>query len=150
MEYSNLSYHNNLLPGMGNENMTQATYGYVFLESKSLRITEQIELYGCLLVMPFGLLFNLLSFITFCRCKMHQTATGLHLMSIAIADCLLLLGLLGFKTTYWKHYITIPDVTILNRISCKGTAFLAWFSFLISGMLLASATVERFLFIAFL
>ena len=37
----------------------------------------------------------------------------------------------------------------LNRISCKGTAFLAWFNFLISGMLLASATVERFLFIAF-
>ena len=44
---------------MGNENMTQDTYGYVFLKSKSLRITEQIELHGCLLVMPFGLMFNL-------------------------------------------------------------------------------------------
>ena len=90
--------------------MTQISYGYVFLKSESLRVTEQIELYGSPFVVPFGLVFNFLSFITFCRCKMHQTATGLHLMSIAIADCLLVLGLLGLKTTYWKHYITIPDV----------------------------------------
>ena len=149
MEYSNISYHNNILPKMENENATQITYGYVFLKSESLHITEQIELYGSLFVVPFGLLFNFLSFITFYRCKMHQTATSLHLMSIAIADCLLVVGLLGFKTTYCKHYITIPDVPNLNRISCKGTAILTWFSFLISGMFLASATVERFLFIAF-
>ena len=112
-------------------------------------LAEQIGIYGSLTVAPFGFLLNIVSLVVFYQCKTHKTATGLYLMCIAVADNLLILGMITFRSPLWKAHINIPDFLNMNSVSCKGVGFLIWFAFLWSGMLLASATVERFISIAF-
>ena len=112
-------------------------------------LAEQIGIYGSITVAPFGFLFNIVSLVVFYKCKTHKTATGLHLMCIAVADNLLILGMIAFRSPLWKAHINIPDFLNMSNVSCKGVGFLIWFAFLWSGMLLVSATVERFVSIAF-
>ena len=116
-------------------------------KSVALRTTEQIELYGCLILIPIGIILNTVSFAIFIITKTHKTPTGLHLMCIAMADNTVLILSFLIRSPNWTDYIEvgIPMTTTF----CKVTLFLSNFSFLWSGMLLASATVERFLSIAF-
>ena len=113
----------------------------------SLRTTEKIELYGCLILIPIGIILNTASFAIFIITETYKTPTGLHLMCIAVADNTVLILSFLIRSPNWTDYIEmrVPMTTTF----CKVTLFLSNFSFLWSGMLLASATVERFLSIAF-
>ena len=121
--------------------------GIDMAKSVTLRTTEQIELHGCLILIPIGIILNTASFAIFIITETYKTPTGLHLMCIAVADHTVLILSFLIRSPNWTDYIEmrVPMTTTF----CKVTLFLSNFSFLWSGMLLASATVERFLSIAF-
>ena len=116
-------------------------------KSFALQTTEQIELYGCLFLVPIGFILNTISFIIFVVTKTHKTPTGLHLICIAVADNIVLILSFLIRSPNWIDYLEIGIP--LTTHFCKVIIFLVNFSMVWSGMLLASATVERFLSIAF-
>ena len=118
-----------------------------FFGGSGLQTTEKIELYGCLLLMPLGFILNTACFIIFIVTKTYKTPTGLHLMCMAVADNAVLISLFLMRSPNWTDYINIRIP--ITATFCKSTVFLSTFSFLWSGVLLASATIERFLSIAF-
>ena len=70
-------------------------------------------------------------------------------MYLAVADNIVLVpGFIG-STKTWNRLINISDLWSLNTITCSGTYISINVGFTWSGTLLASATVERFLAIAF-
>ena len=118
-------------------------------KSMPLAISEQIELYGTLVITPVGIVFNTVCLIVFYLCKTHKTATGLHLMCIAVADNFVSLGLIVDDAYYFADYVHFFNFLKPNLISCKAAMFFTPFGVLLSSLLVASATVERFISVAF-
>ena len=118
-----------------------------FFGGSGLQTTKQIELYGCLLLMPLGFILNTASFVIFIVTKTYKTPTGLHLLCISVADNTVLISIFLMRSPNWTDYINVR--LPITATFCKTTVFLSTFSFLWSGVLLASATIERFLSIAF-
>ena len=116
-------------------------------KSFALQTTEQIELYGCLFLVPIGFILNTVSFVIFIVTKTHKTPTGLHLICIAVADNIVLILSFLLRNPNWIDYLEISVPLTTNF--CRAIFFLVNFSIVWSGMLLASATIERFLSIAF-
>ena len=114
-----------------------------------LDITQQFELYSDLILVPVGIILNVWSFWTFYKMRTYQSAPGLHLMFIAIADTVTMIGLFFYRSHSWRKYINIPFFMNSHIILCKGIPLIASFGTLWSGLLLLSATVERFVSIAF-
>ena len=122
---------------------------YETLKSIPLRISEQIELYGTLVITPIGIVLNTICLGIFYLCKTHKTATGLHLMCISVADNFVSLGLIVDDAYYFADYLHFFDFLKPNVISCKAAMFFTPFGVLLSSLLVASATVERFISVAF-
>ena len=78
------------------------------------------------------------------KSKTSNTATGIHLTCLAVADSFILTSLFVYSTQQWAINIDIADLTSFSYIICTLPYYTANFSFLWSGPLLASATVERF------
>ena len=108
-------------------------------------ITEQIQLYGSLVLTPVGLILNCLSLVIFYKCNLHKTATGLHLICIALADNSVLFGTFFNRSQFWVDYINIPSFPLIHTYSCKLFNFATDFGFLWNNLLLASATIQRFI-----
>ena len=105
-------------------------------------------MYGYLIVVPLGLIFNILSIKVFSKWK--QTSNTLHLICLAIADSVIILSSFSLRTDiYWTDKVNIPSFTIQNVWVCKLSIYLLSAGFLSSGLILASATIERFLCITF-
>ena len=81
-----------------NENMS-ADDRMDFSGIAALFITEMIDLYGEFVLVPLGVLFNLISLVIFCRHSMYRSAIGIHLKCIAIADTLVITTILISKLT---------------------------------------------------
>ena len=126
------------------ESNTSSTI-FVNKYSKAHMITEQIELYGSLIITPLGLILNNLSLVIFYKCKLHKTATGLHLICIALADNSVIFGTFFSRSQFWVNYISIPDFALINAFCCKAFNFFIDFGFLWNNLLLASATIQRFI-----
>ena len=129
------------------ENITSDNF--VALKSIPLRISEQIELFGTLVITPIGIVFNIVCLVVFYLCKTHKTATGLHLMCIAVADNFVSLGLIVDHAYYFADYVHFFNLLKPNLISCKAAMFFTPFGVLLSSLLAASATVEKFISVAF-
>ena len=99
--------------------------------------------------MPLGIIFNFISLVIFLRFNTYRTPTGLHLKWIAIADTIVIVGSLIFKIRESKKYIDVPEYMVTNGIFCKVNLFVLSMGISLSGMLLVSATIERFVSIAF-
>ena len=111
-------------------------------------IIAQVEMYSDLVITPMGVFVNFLSIAIFVKSRMAWTSVGLHLMYLAVADNLVLVsGFIG-STKTWHMFINIPDLWSSSVITCSGTYLSLNVGFTWSGVLLASATVERFLAIA--
>ena len=119
------------------------------LKSIPLRISEQIELFGTLVITPIGIVFNIICLVVFYLCKTHKTATGLHLMCIAVADNFVSLGLIVDHAYYFADYVHFFNFLKPNILSCKAAMLFRPFGVLLSSLLVASATVERFISVAF-
>ena len=139
MSVTATDYHRN-----SSESNTSGTI-YVNKYAKAHMITEQIELYGSLIVTPLGLILNSLSLVIFYKCKLHKTATGLHLICIALADNSVLFGTFFNRSQFWVNYINIPAFALINTFCCKFFNFFTDFGFLWNNLLLVSATIQRFI-----
>ena len=110
---------------------------------------DQIRLYGNVILIPTGFMLNILSFIVFYKIKRHKSATGSHIMCMAVADNFALLGVLLLQNNSFLEDKWLPRITDLNIVLCKSSEMIVNGGALWSGLLLASATIERFCCIAY-
>ena len=110
---------------------------------------DRIRLYGSGILIPTGIILNILSFVIFYKIKKYKSATGSHIMCMAIADSFALLGILAVESYNFKKPHRKPCIQDLNIYLCKGSTIVLNAGPLWSGLLLASATVERYCCIAF-
>ena len=108
----------------------------------------KVELYCFLVIIPLGIFLNFLCFITFLKSKMYKTATGIHMTYLAIADNVVLISML-LADSGGTQRLFLPDMYNHGFINCEGTFFTVMAGFLWSGILLTSATFERFLSVAY-
>ncbi len=100
---------------------------------------------------PIGLLLNILCFVIFIKLKMYRTAVGLHLTCLSIADALVMFG--GSFVTFWflgraviAGYIYPVDSA---GFTCRGMLYIRDTGWYLSSFLTLSATVERYLALAY-
>ena len=111
-------------------------------------LAQKIELYGFLIVMPFGIILNTTTFVVFYVMKSHRTSAGLHLMATAVVDNCLLVGFYFTGPSQRSDHINIPNVAGMNLILCKLFYFLFGFSMFLTAILLVSVTIERYISVA--
>ena len=120
------------------------------LKHTSEKLTEEIQLYGSLALTVIGFILNVLCVIIFCRMKSFKSPTGMHLIFIAVIDNVTLVGLFVLNKNHVSSFETfIPNIMLVNKHFCKCLSFLGPFGLSMSSFLLASATVQRYVSIAF-
>ena len=110
---------------------------------------DQVRLYGNVILIPTGFILNVLSFIIFYKIKRHKSATGSHIMCMAVADNFALLGVLLLQKNTFFDDKWLPRIHDLSSVLCKSSEMIVNGGALWSGLLLASATIERFCCIAY-
>ena len=113
-----------------------------FSRKNALRITEDIDLYGEFVLVPLGVVFNLISLLIFCRHSTYRSAIGIHLKCLAVADTFVI-------TTIFISKLRDSGLIKMNLSLCTINVFFLSVGVPWSGMLLSSATTERFVSIAF-
>ncbi len=116
---------------------------------RTLGVTEQIEMYGELVILPLGMFVNIISVVIFVKIKMNKTPTGLHLLHLAVVETLYLIITAIRQAQVWSKYIDVPVVTHYHESYCIVNAVSNVMLQVWSGLLLASATVQRYVSIAF-
>ena len=76
----------------------------------------QVGLYSNVILVPIGIILNILSFVIFYQIKTHKSATGLHLMYMAIADNFALVAIFLNDVPAYSIYSFIPDIHGLHII----------------------------------
>ena len=109
----------------------------------------QVGLHSNVILVPIGIILNILSFVIFYQIKTHKSATGLHLMCMAIADNFALVAIFLNDVPAYSIYSFIPDIHALHNFFCKSISIFLNGSVLWCGLLPASATVERFICVSF-
>ena len=148
--WGTINANSNLVTNASAENfLPNSTPEFMQEPSPWVDTIAQIAMYSQLIIIPVGLVLNLLCFIVFVKSSTARTATGIHLTFLAIADSLVLLSAFVLGTEQWPSYIDIPKFRMLNSFICKVSIYTFNVGVLWSGFLLVSATVERFLSVAF-
>ena len=118
--------------------------------SVSDNVFVRIYMYVAIVMIPLGIIFNSVSLIIFQKSKAFTTSIGNHLKCISISDSIMLVQVLFTNTDqYWEEKLNFPDIYSFNNISCKIFTFVKVLGSLSAGLIMSSATVERFLAIAF-
>ena len=113
-------------------------------------ILPDINMYGTLIWVPLGIILNTLSLITLIKCKKFSTSIGNYLKSLSVADNLLIIGLFCMSIDdHWQAKFNVPAIGRLHNYSCNLSIYTFQVGFLTSGLILASATIERFCTVAF-
>ncbi len=123
---------------------------FMFDQPYALHVTEQIAVYGQLVLAPVGITFNIISFFVFLFIRSYRFSTGLHLICMTIADSLAILGI--FMREAGERFFGYIGVYIFGKPTvpfCMAMAGLIVGPQLWSTLLVTSATVERFLAVAF-
>ena len=109
-----------------------------------------IHMYGLLILIPLGIVLNSVSLTVFQKSKAFSTSTGNHLKGISVSDTIILVGLLLTNTNkYWEETLGFPDIHAKNNMSSKISTFILGVGNASAGLIMSSATIERFLAIAF-
>ena len=113
-------------------------------------ILRDINMYGTLIWAPIGLILNTLSLVILIKCKNFSTSVGTYLKSLCVADNILIAGFfcLSFDA-HWQNKLNFPQIPNLNDVTCKMTIYTVSVGLLCTGLILASATIEHFLVVAF-
>ena len=109
-------------------------------KSMNDNVVSLIHLYGFIILIPIGIIFNSISVIIFRKSQAFTSSIGNHLKCISITDSILLIGIvLTSSDEYWEEKINFPDMLSLNNISCKISPYVAgmgiffhWFNFVFS------------------
>ena len=107
-----------------------------------------VVMYFSLVIIPIGFILNSFCLIIFVKTRIFKSATGIHLTCMAVADNVILVALFLYSTEDWSQHSGLPNFRNYGFFSCTGSHFAGAAGLLWSGMLLASATIERFLAVA--
>ena len=109
-----------------------------------------IHMYGLIILIPIGIILNSICLIVFQKCQAFSNALGNHLKCISISDSIVLIGILLVNIDkYWEEKLKMPVILSMNNASCKMSAYITLVGFVGTGLIMSSATIERFLAIAF-
>ncbi len=117
---------------------------------KYYSITEQITMYGTLVIGSLGLFFNILSLIIFVKLKFQKSPTGLHLLLFTISETLMTVGMFMSRPLAWSQHINIPIVAKHHFSFCNILQFMKSSQIVWGSLLLVSATIQRYLAVTFL
>ena len=122
----------------------------LFTKSMNKNVLFDIHMYGLIILIPLGIIFNSISLIIFQKCLVFSTSIGNHLKCISISDSIVLMGIFLMNIDkYWEEQLKIPVIVSMNNVSCKMSTYVLNVGLLATGLILSSATIERFLAIAF-
>ena len=133
------------------QNISEETATELLKSAKSMNdnVFAHIHMYGLIILIPLGIIFNSLSLIVFRISKDFSTSIGNHLKCISISDSIMLVGMLLTSTNeYWEEKLGLPDIFSMNNFSCKMSMYVAKVGCISTGLIMTSATIERFLAIA--
>ena len=89
----NVSIPNKMTNLTNLKNLTNQTKGSATVETYDLDFARYIYFYGLAVILPVGLLWNLLCFLVFLSAPiLRRTTTGHYLIALAVADTIFLLG----------------------------------------------------------
>ena len=72
-------------------------------KSMNDNVVSLIHLYGFIILIPIGIIFNSISFIIFQKSQAFSSSIGNHLKCISISDSILLIGIvLTYSDEYWE------------------------------------------------
>ena len=115
-----------------------------------IKSMKDIHLYCLIILVPLGLIFNSISLVTFQRNKSFSTSSGYHLKCISICDSIILVGILLTNIDkYWEEKLNFPNIYSMNNMSCTISTYVLVVGNTSVGLIMSSATIERFLAIAF-
>ena len=117
--------------------------------SDLLDIFNQIEIYSNLVIIPVGIILNILCLITFVKSKISHIPTGLTLTCLSIADNIVLVSSYFLQGKKLSQYMGIPKLLNKHTLVRQGVGYLINAGFLLSGVLLTSATIERYVSVRF-
>ena len=113
-------------------------------------LLQDITVYGILISVPLGFVLNSLSLILLIKSKDFSTSIGSHLKSLAVADNIQIIAILCCSLdNRWEHKLYIPQMYTMNIVYCKLTLYLLSVGLISTGVILASAIIERFFAVAF-
>ena len=111
-------------------------------------IMFKYQQYTLLSIIPVGTILNCLCLYIIIKSGIYKSGTGIHLLFIAIADNVVILSSM-FTDSSNTSRVFLPLLFNNKVISCEFTFFTMLTGFLWSGLLLTSATCQRFLSVAF-
>ena len=111
-----------------------------------------IRFYFLAIIIPVGLLLNILAGVVFLRSKLRQSATALYFSALACADNTVLFAeLLNWLNTEANRSEYITGLNFVHAASgaCKFVQFLRYFGWLLSAWLVVIICIERFIAVVF-
>ena len=108
---------------------------------------RDIEMYGSLILLPIGIISNVLAFIIFMKWK--PSATTLHLRFLAVSDAVTVFSTIFVRSNMWAANLNIPVFLTTHVMVCRLLVYLTGVGYFSSSLILTSITIERFLCVAF-
>ena len=106
-----------------------------------------IEMYSSLILLPIGIISNVIVFIIFMKWK--SSATTLHLRFLAVSDAITLFATIGIRSNLWANKVNMPVLHTSHVMVCRLLVYLMLYGYFSSTLILTSLTMERFLCVAF-
>ena len=107
--------------------------------------TLPYQIIGCLLVSSVflvGLIGNIMVVIVVSRTRTMRSTTNCYLLSLAVADILLLIS--APLPTIWEYFIII-DQCIIGNVGCRIMVFCQYLGINVSSLSITAFTVERYI-----
>ena len=137
---------------LGQNVSEETTTELVNSSTKSMNdnVFYRIHMYGLIVLIPLGIIFNSISVIVFQKSQVFSTSIGNYLKCISISDTIILVGILLINTSKsWEQKLNFPNIISMNNASCVISTYIALVAHFSGTLILSSATIERFLAIAF-
>ena len=99
-------------------------------------------------VIPIGLILNVMCLSVFLKSTLARTATGLKMVCLAIVRIIILITLFAHSSAQFPN-IDIPNLAAINHVTCAGTLYMETFGTFFTGLLMSTATIERFCCVTF-
>ena len=134
------------------QNISEAATTELVKSAKSIsdNVFTHIYMYVAIILIPLGIILNSVSLTVFQKRKAFSTSIGNHLKCISVSDSIMLIQVLFANTDEnWEEKLNFPNIYSLSNISCKIFTFVKVLGSLSAGLIMSSATIERFLAIAF-
>ncbi|CAH1776093.1 unnamed protein product [Owenia fusiformis] len=126
-----------------NISLTNKTRTDVFVIPDIYATTQKLLFFSLTVMIPLGIIFNVLSIVTFMSRRMRQQSSYWYLAMLGVADILVLV------TEIFRAWLPSISVNWFNEniVLCASVMYLSMIGRFLSGWLIALFTLERFVVI---